>query len=234
MLSAAVLFLVAAFVLTSRRHRRESHDLVATIDRLREGVGEARGELTSKLDEASEAQLTVLERHSGGVRELSDLLEGQVARLAEAGDAWRAAADAAGEQRERQTHMLAEHFQTQRQIIEGHVGEIGRLGEMLERQIERLGNLGDAWLKSTAGSEGYQERQVEVMADYADGLKALARGLAQLQGQLVNRAGEGVGRAVASATGKAAAEDDSGDSAAEPNVGGRRAAGTDADASTQA
>ena len=206
LLSAAFLLMLGFFATNERRSRRQASELLEHIERLQQALAQARTELGSKVDSITDAQRAALAEQSSGVRELSELLEGQVARLGEVGDALRSAADLAGERKGQQTDMLAEHFDTQRQIIEGQADEVRRLGELLEAQIRRLADLGDAWVKSAASAETYQDRQVQVMGDYAAALKAMAHALVEMEGALGGNAGSAAAPGATGAVEAGAAE----------------------------
>ena len=174
----------------SRRQRREAGQLSEGLARVAESLADARADLATKIDEVSAAQHSGQSDQASGMRELSDLLEGQIARLAELGEQWRAALLTPGENRGQQTEMLAEHFDTQRRLIEGYSDEIHRLGGALETQIGRLGDLGDAWVTSATSAESYQDRQVQVMGDYAEALKSMAIEIANIEVAIRERAAD--------------------------------------------
>ena len=183
-----MLLLLGSFLGVSRRQRREAGQLSDGLTRVAESLADARADLATKIDEVGAAQHSGQSDQASGVRELSDLLEGQIARLAELGEQWRAALLAPGENRDKQTEMLAEHFDTQRRLIEGYADEIHRLGGALETQIGRLGDLGDAWVSSATSTESYQDRQVQVMGDYAEALKSMAIEIANIEIAIRERA----------------------------------------------
>ena len=82
LLSAAVLLLLGTFWGVSRRQRREAGQLSDGLTRVAESLADARADLATKIDEVGAAQHSGQSDQASGVRDLSDLLEGQIARLA--------------------------------------------------------------------------------------------------------------------------------------------------------